>query len=601
MTDHFVSFLRVAIVFAFAMLAMPLLRGRSAVARRLVLTAAFGFVLVIPFVPAWHVDAPAVRGLQGFVGHLVVEARMSSAPARAVPVVTRGPSIDWLALVWAVGALLVIARCVMGLFFAHRLVRRASVATDAGWRRAMARAESTTSLRAAVRVSEEIDAPAVTGIFAPVILVPASSARWTDARKHAVLVHELAHVAACDLLAQIVATIVCSLHWFNPLAWLALRRLRLERELAADEAVLRSGTRASAYAEDLLAIAGAAPAGTISIGEKPLPKRIAAIVAARRPAMLGSGSAVALFLGTAAISLGVACASTTEGPTGAVAAASRAVDPDLQVMAERELDRAVTQWKATGGTILVLSPKGEVLADAGGHADRAYVAGSTMKPFLLAAALDEDVVKESDVFDCNKGERGGKTLHDSHTNGELALPEMMAVSSNIGFAQVFDRLGGARYDRALHHFHFTPPGDLSTRPAGDWDGALLAIGATMPATPRQVALGYAAFADGGDGIVKKSTAERVNTVLEGVVASEHGTGGRARVPGVRVAGKTGTSEWTTADGAEMTYASFVGFVPADRPRYVIFVGIESPSGEAVSGGQVAAPVFSRVAARALAR
>lgn len=127
------------------------------------------------------------------------------------------------------------------------------------------------------------------------------------------------------------------------------------------------------------------------------------------------------------------------------------------------------------------------------------------------------------------------------------------------------------------------------------------IGGTMSATPRQVALAYAALADGGDGIVKPSTAARVSTLLEGVVASEHGTGKKARVAGARVAGKTGTSDWTAPDGTTMTYASFVGYVPADRPRYVIFVGVESPSGEKAWGGEVAAPVFSRVAAHALTR
>ena len=140
---------------------------------------------------------------------------------------------------------------------------------------------------------------------------------------------------------------------------------------------------------------------------------------------------------------------------------------------------------------------------------------------------------------------------------------------------------------------------MASQSAGDWDGALVAIGATMTATPLEVASAYAALADGGDGIVKASTAERMRGLLEGVVASEKGTGKKARVDGVRVAGKTGTSEWTAKSGSQMTYASFVGFVPADHPRYVIFVGIES-AGEEAWGGEAAAPVFSRVAARALA-
>jgi cell division protein FtsI (penicillin-binding protein 3) len=123
----------------------------------------------------------------------------------------------------------------------------------------------------------------------------------------------------------------------------------------------------------------------------------------------------------------------------------------------------------------------------------------------------------------------------------------------------------------------------------------------MSATPRQVTRAYATLAGGGEGIVKPTTAARVSTLLEGVVSSQYGTGTKARIAGTRVAGKTGSVEWTTSGGTRKTYASFVGYVPAESPRYVIFVGVESPKGEDAWGGEVAAPVFSRIAARALAR
>jgi hypothetical protein len=491
------------------------------------------------------------------------------------------------------------ARFALGLFFARRLAGRAKEAPSA-WGSVIARAERETGLRAVVRVSPEVEVPAVTGIVSPVVLVPVSAASWSDERKLAVLLHELAHVAAHDLGVQVLASIACSLHWCNPLTWLVARRLRFERELAADEAVLRSGVRASRYAADLLAIAGSAPAGTLAIGEKPLASRIAAILAERRPALLSPVSASAIVLGTAAIAFGVACATATESTSPQVPP-SRATDRELQAIADGELDLAIREWKATGGTILVMSPKGDVLAEAGDHADRDYITGSTMKPILLAAAIDEGVVTESDVFDCSGADRGGKTLHDASPLGRVALPELLARSSNVGFAQIFDRLGGVRLDRALHRFHFATPPELSSEGPSDGNGALTAIGATMSATPRQVAVAYATLADGGDGIVKPSTAARVSSLLEGVVASEHGTGRKARVPGARVAGKTGSSDWTAPDGVKLTYASFVGYVPADHPRYVIFVGVESPSGDEPWGGNVAAPVFSRVAARALSR
>jgi cell division protein FtsI (penicillin-binding protein 3) len=222
-----------------------------------------------------------------------------------------------------------------------------------------------------------------------------------------------------------------------------------------------------------------------------------------------------------------------------------------------------------------------------------------MKPFLLASALENGVVNDSELFDVRPAARQGKTLHDASELGSATIAEMTAMSSNVGYAQLFDRVGGARLERTLAGFHFVTPLGLASAKAGDWDGALTAIGATMTTTPRQVARAYATLAAGGDGVVSKPTAAHVTRLLEGVVTG--GTGKQAHVEGVRVAGKTGTSEWKAADGTTANYASFVGYVPADAPRYIVFVGVEAPKGDEASGGQVAAPVFSRVAARALAR
>lgn len=594
------SFVRVAVVLAFGLLAMPLLRRNAASARRLVLTVSFGCALALPFVPAWQVNAPVYRGL---VGRVVAEPAVLAFSAHVASVTSPAAhAVDWAVCVWAFGVVVVAVRFASSLLSARRLANRAVRASTA-WDSAIREAEQKTGRRAVVYVSPEIEAPVLAGIVRPVVLVPPRAASWADDRKVAVLVHELAHAASHDLATQVVATIVCSLHWFDPLAWLAARRLRLERELAADEAVLRSGARPSSYAEDLLAIAAASPSGMVAIGDEPLPKRIAAIVAERRPTALGVKGASALVVATTVAAFGVACASTPASPATvkAISATSPAADKDLQAFAESELARATNEWKARGGTIVVMSPKGEVLADAGNRTDKPYVTGSTMKAILLAAAIDENAVTEKDLFDCSHGERAGKVLHDATPLGSVALPELLATSSNVGFAQVYDRVGGARLDRVLHKFNLATPVELAGAPAGDWNGALLAIGATMTSTPRQITRAYATLADGGDGIVKPSTAARVTALLEGVVASESGTGKKAAVAGQRVAGKTGTSDWTATDGTKVTYASFVGYVPADRPRYVIFVGFESPAGEQAVGGNVAAPVFARIATHALSR
>jgi cell division protein FtsI (penicillin-binding protein 3) len=245
-------------------------------------------------------------------------------------------------------------------------------------------------------------------------------------------------------------------------------------------------------------------------------------------------------------------------------AATTTSNHELQSVVTSELQRTIETWHADGGAILVLTPKGEVLAEAG-EPDRMIVAGSTMKPLLLAAALEEGVVQESDVFE------------------SAPVGELLAKSSNPGFARIFERVGSEKLGRVLQGFHFTLPATLD---------ANAAIGGTMPATPRQVAQAYAALANGGNGVVSPRTASRVAALMEGVVTSKEGTGKKARVEGLQIAGKTGTSEWT-ADGKQHGYASFVGIVPG---RFVIYVGVESARGAHPWGGEVAAPVFARIAA-----
>jgi cell division protein FtsI (penicillin-binding protein 3) len=149
------------------------------------------------------------------------------------------------------------------------------------------------------------------------------------------------------------------------------------------------------------------------------------------------------------------------------------------------------------------------------------------------------------------------------------------------------------------------------------EGMWLATGGGMTASPLQLAAAYGALANGGfyvaptltrrggeaprERVMKKETAHTVVALLEHVVSDEHATGTAARVEGQRVAGKTGTASWKRPDGSEGIFASFVGIVPSTAPRFVIFVGLEQPQGEEPYGGTAAAPVFSRVATRALGR
>jgi cell division protein FtsI (penicillin-binding protein 3) len=127
-----------------------------------------------------------------------------------------------------------------------------------------------------------------------------------------------------------------------------------------------------------------------------------------------------------------------------------------------------------------------------------------------------------------------------------------------------------------------------------------------------MAAAYGVFANDGlyltpggsepERVLKAATARTVRSMLEGVVTGEQATGKAARVPGVRVGGKTGTSDDPDCEQCAHgpgTFASFVGIVPLDRPRFVIYVGVGQPTKEG-SGGTIAAPAFARIASRALA-
>ncbi|HEY2510061.1 MAG TPA: M56 family metallopeptidase [Polyangiaceae bacterium] len=318
--------LRVGLLLGLALAAMGPLRKASSATRRLVLAFALVAALVLPVVswlaPAWHVAAPRVARS---IGALVVGEPL---------IVTAGGGGSHLVMavfvVWAIGALAVLGRLGLGLLESRGIARRAERA--ASWSATVAWAERVFGQRAVVRVTAELEAPAVTGLFAPVVLVPKESEGWSEERKFAVLAHELAHVRQRDCAAQVVAQVVCALHWFDPLAWRVAQRLRVERELAADDAVIAAGACASRYAEDLLAIAGVPRrlVGALGMADgSPLVERVAAILALRRArSPLSRGRAALLAGGVAAASLAIACgAPTSSGDPGAARASSPVANP----------------------------------------------------------------------------------------------------------------------------------------------------------------------------------------------------------------------------------------------------------------------------------
>jgi HEAT repeat protein len=161
-----------------------------------------------------------------------------------------------LGLVWAIGALAVLAYVVTGLFGAW-LLRRSATSTPARW------VEEARTLAEAFEIAGVIDVlqsrgiamPIVCGVWHPLIIMPTGAGEWSDERRRVVVLHELAHIKRRDCLTQAVAQVVCAVYWFNPIVWLAARRLRIERERACDDFVLAAGEKGADYAAHLLEIA----------------------------------------------------------------------------------------------------------------------------------------------------------------------------------------------------------------------------------------------------------------------------------------------------------------------------------------------------------
>jgi cell division protein FtsI (penicillin-binding protein 3) len=315
-----------------------------------------------------------------------------------------------------------------------------------------------------------------------------------------------------------------------------------------------------------------------------------------------------------------------------------------------------------GTAIVLDPTSGEVLAlanapafDPNGFADArpaawrnraitdAFEPGSTVKVFLAAAALEARLVDAEERFFAERGTYylGRQVVRDVHPAAWLTLPEILQVSSNIGAIKVGARVGAERYRRALAGFGFgrrtgiALPGEAegALRPARQWTPVGLATasyGYGLAATPIQIAAAFAAVANGGlavtprlargsldaEGtltpverrgagrevrrIIAPETARRLTSMLEAVVGGG-GTGRPAAVPGYAVAGKTGTARKVDEAGGyarDRYVASFVGFVPADAPRFVVAVFVDEPR-TSIFGGAVAAPAFRQVAAAAL--
>ncbi|HWB13652.1 MAG TPA: M56 family metallopeptidase [Pirellulales bacterium] len=178
------------------------------------------------------------------------------APARGAPPSShvRPPS---LAALWLIGALVAVLPLVASLVRTFSLRWRSLPINDVTWTALLDELCECLAMSRRVRLYENASSlmPMTWGILRPAVMLPRHAREWTDRLRRVVLLHELAHVKRCDVGFQLLGRVACALYWFHPLAWYALRRLRIERELACDDCVVLAGERATDYAADLLQIA----------------------------------------------------------------------------------------------------------------------------------------------------------------------------------------------------------------------------------------------------------------------------------------------------------------------------------------------------------
>ncbi len=327
------------------------------------------------------------------------------------------------------------------------------------------------------------------------------------------------------------------------------------------------------------------------------------------------------------------------------------IDRRIQYLAYRELKAAVRQHRARSGSMVVLDNRtGEVLAmvnqpafnpnnrknlKANKMRNRAltdvFEPGSTMKPFVVASALESGDYRVASRIDTSPGlfQVGVHTIRDKRDYGQLDLTGVLRKSSNVGASKIALALEPEDFWNGLSDAGFGVvtasgfPGEAGGYLADfsrwrDIERATLAYGYGLSVTGMQLAQAYGVLANDGyrvpTTLLKRDTdselertrvfspvvARAVRKMMESVVAAD-GTAPLAAINGYRVAGKTGTAHKSEAGGyAEKRYLSvFAGMAPASDPRLVAVVVINEPSNGEYYGGKVAAPVFSRVMAGAL--
>ena len=265
------------------------------------------------------------------------------------------PWTNLVALVWLFGSVFTAMPLLYGFISNRRLGQASRTVEDTDSLELMRTLRDRLGLRRPVRLLETSRAiiPMTWGVVRPIVLFPAAWQDWSESRRRLVLLHELAHVQRHDVAFQVLARLACALYWFHPLAWYALRRMRIERELACDDCVLMTGERPSEYAGQLLEIARAyqpftAPTAVAAVQRTSLEQRIRALLdKARSHVPLGRTTGRILLLSSLCLIIGVAVVKPGRATDGADAAV--ADQEDVNKSEDENVDRE-TNPKRTRGT-----------------------------------------------------------------------------------------------------------------------------------------------------------------------------------------------------------------------------------------------------------
>lgn len=325
-----------------------------------------------------------------------------------------------------------------------------------------------------------------------------------------------------------------------------------------------------------------------------------------------------------------------------------------QFILEKEIAKAVKKSKALRGYGVVLNPNtGEIYA-MGSYpffnpnkyseyqdsitkrnlpAWNTFEPGSVMKSFLVATAINEGVVDDQTIIDCENGQRriGKYIIHDVNKKGKLDVSGVLRFSSNIGASKIIEKISNKTYYSYLRSLGFGTKTNIKL--PGEAKGILVApekwsmiqaanisFGQGMSATSLQLAKALSIIANGGiyiepylvksitnsqgrilfennsqsgKRVLSYATSKKMRQLLKSVV--EDGGGHKAQIDGVSVSGKTGTGQFAIKGGysKKRFIVSFIGFAPSDSPQLVSVITIDYPKGERAYGGRWAAPVFKK--------